>query len=125
VVEGIACPDDDVPGPEADIQLSLTGLASGVNLQVRSWLVDQHNGDAFSAWKAMGAPARLSKSQVDRLMAASQMAVRRIRLPPRLPDGSVLLVRRLPRQGVELVELTPERSLHGRRRGRPLSWPGL
>ena len=104
--------DDDVPGPAADIQLSLTGLASGVNLHVRSWRVDRHNGDAFSAWKAMGTPARPSKSQVDRLMAASQMAVRRIRLPPRLHDGSVLLVRRLPRQGVELVELTPEPALH-------------
>jgi xylan 1,4-beta-xylosidase len=104
--------DDDVPGPEADIQLTLTGLASGVNLQARSWRVDRHNGDAFSAWKAMGAPAQPSPSQLDRLEAASQMVVRRIRLPPRLHDGSVVLVRHLPRQGVELVELTPEPAQH-------------
>jgi xylan 1,4-beta-xylosidase len=101
--------DDDVPGPPADIHLLLTGLAAGVKLQARSWRVDHNNGDAFTAWKTMGSPEKPSKSQVDRLISASHMAVRRVRVRPLMHDGSVSVECRLPRQGVELIELTPAR----------------
>jgi xylan 1,4-beta-xylosidase len=98
--------DDDVPGPQADIHMVVTGLAAGGSLRVRSWRVDQENGDAFTAWKALGSPARPSRSEVDRLIAASQLAARPIRIRTRLHAGSVAWESRLPRQGVELVELT-------------------
>jgi xylan 1,4-beta-xylosidase len=85
----------------------LAGLAPGVKLQARSWRVDRQSGDAFTAWKAMGSPANPSKSQVDRLISASHMAVRRVLVGPMMNDGNVSLETRLPRQGVELIELTP------------------
>jgi len=97
--------DDDVPGPPADIHISLTGLAPGVQLQERIWIVDRENGDAFTAWKTMGSPANPSKSQVEQLISASQMAVQRARARVLSPDGSVTLQQRLSRQGVELIEL--------------------
>jgi xylan 1,4-beta-xylosidase len=97
--------DDDVPGPPADIHISITGLAPGVQLQERIWRVDRESGDAFTAWKTMGSPTNPSKSQVDQLISASHMAVQRARARVLSPDGSVTLQQRLSRQGVELVEL--------------------
>jgi len=97
--------DDDVPGPPADIHISLTGVAPGVQLQARVWRVDRENGDAFTVWKAMGSPANPSKSQIERLISASRMAVQRVRVRVLSPEGSAALQQRLPRQGVELVEL--------------------
>jgi xylan 1,4-beta-xylosidase len=67
--------------------------------------VDRNNGDAFTVWKAMGSPANPSKSQVEQLISASHMAVERARMRVLSPDGTVTLQQRLPRQGVELVEL--------------------
>jgi xylan 1,4-beta-xylosidase len=97
--------DDDVPGPPADIHISLIGLARGVQLQERIWRVDRENGDAFTVWKTMGSPANPSKSQVEQLISASHMAVRRARTRVLSPNGSVTLEQRLSRQGVELIEL--------------------
>lgn len=99
--------DDDVPGPEADIQLSLTGLAPGIKLQARTWRVDRNNGDAFTAWKALGSPTKPTKSQIDRLISASHMVVRRARMRSSARDGAAVTRLRLPRQGVELIEVEP------------------
>jgi xylan 1,4-beta-xylosidase len=99
--------DDDVPGPEADIHISLTGLAPGVEQQCRVWRVDRDNGDAFTAWKAMGSPAMPTRQQIDELVRASRIAARPIQVGPRLSDGSVVLETRLPLQGVELIEVGP------------------
>jgi xylan 1,4-beta-xylosidase len=95
--------DDDVPGPPADIHLQLTGLAPGIQLQARIWRIDRENGNAFTAWKAMGSPPDPTKSQIAHLISASHMPVRRIHLPSL--HGSAILERHLPRQGVELIEL--------------------
>jgi xylan 1,4-beta-xylosidase len=97
--------DDDVPGPPADIHISFTGLAPGVPLQARIWRVDRKNGDAFTVWKAMGSPANPSRLQVERLIAASRMAVRRVRMRVQSHGGGATLQQLLPRQGVELVEV--------------------
>jgi xylan 1,4-beta-xylosidase len=96
--------DDDVPGPPADIHISLTGLAPGVRLQARSWRVDRDNGDAFSAWNGMGSPSNPTRAQIERLISASRMAVRRVRVRTPSRNGALVLERRLPRQGVELIE---------------------
>jgi xylan 1,4-beta-xylosidase len=100
--------DDDVPGPEADIHLSITGLAPHLHYQARAWRIDQHNGDAFTTWKALGSPAAPNKQQVSSLIRASRMAARPV--PLALPSSQgcdVTLERRLPLQGVELVEMSP------------------
>jgi xylan 1,4-beta-xylosidase len=99
--------DDDVPGPAADIQLSLSGLATHADLHARAWRVDHDNGDAFTAWKAMGSPVTPTKDQVAHLVRAARMEVRTIRVERNAHDGGVTLRTRLPLQGVELLELGP------------------
>jgi len=102
--------DDDVKGPEADIHISLAGLAPGLGRQGRVWRVDQDNGDAFTAWKAMGSPPMPTRRQIAQLVRASRIAARPIQVGPRLSDGSVALQTRLPLQGVELIEVGPVES---------------
>lgn len=97
--------DDDVRGPAADVHLLLKGVAAGLQLQARGWRVDQASGDAFTEWRAMGAPASPTRQQTDRLRRAARMVARPIRLGPRKDDGSVALETRLPLQGVELIEV--------------------
>jgi xylan 1,4-beta-xylosidase len=99
--------DDDVSGPLADVHLGLTGLAPGLERRARVWRVDRENSDAFTAWKAMGSPPVPTKQQIARLVSASRMAARPLRVAPRSSNGSVSLERRLPLQSVELIELGP------------------
>jgi xylan 1,4-beta-xylosidase len=97
--------DDDVPGPMAEVQLVLTGLAPGLERQARVWRVDHENGNAFTSWQAMGSPARPTKQQIKRLVGQARMTARPVRVGRRGSDGSVSLDRRLPLQSVELIEL--------------------
>ena len=97
--------DDDVPGPAAEVNLVIAGLAPGLQLQARVWRVDRENGNAFTAWRAMGAPAKPSQQQIDRLLAAARMLARPIPLGPRMDDGGVVLQTQLPLQGVQLIEV--------------------
>ena len=97
--------DDDVPGPAAEVHLLLTGLAPRVPLRVTALRIDSENGDAFTAWSAMGSPLRPTQAQIEQLVRASRMEERPMALGPRMNDGGVLLETRLPRQGVELIEV--------------------
>jgi xylan 1,4-beta-xylosidase len=97
--------DDDLPGPMAEVQLVITGLAPGLERQVRIWRVDGQNANAFTSWQAMGSPAHPTKQQVKRLTAQARMTSRSVRVGPRGSDGSVSLERSLPLQSVELIEL--------------------
>jgi len=94
--------DDDVPGPAAQVYLTLAGLAPDRRYRGRAWRVDQHNGNAFCAWKTMGSPDKPDKEQLARLVQASRMSGRRIPLANKAP---VTLERKLPLQGVELIEI--------------------
>jgi xylan 1,4-beta-xylosidase len=97
--------DDDVPGPAAEVRLFLTGMTPRRELHATALRVDSENGDAFTAWKAMGSPARPTQPQIEQLLRASRMEERPIAVGPRMNDGSAILETRLPRQGVELIEL--------------------
>ena len=97
--------DDDLPGPDAAILLSLTALDPGRHYQAHVWRIDRHNGDAFTAWMQMGAPTKPTPQQIATLAHASRMTARAIPITPISPDGSVTLRRDLPLQGVELIEV--------------------
>jgi xylan 1,4-beta-xylosidase len=97
--------DDDVPGPAAQVHLLLAGLVPSRQLQARAWRIDSANGNAFTAWKSMGSPARPTRPQIEQLQQASRMQERPIALEPRLNDGSVTVETEVPLQGVELIEV--------------------
>jgi len=97
--------DDDVPGAPADVRVVLSGLVRGARYQARVWRVDRDNGDAFTAWQAMGSPDKPDRQQTAALTRASQIAARSLPLESAGPEGSVTFQRGLPLQGVELIEV--------------------
>jgi xylan 1,4-beta-xylosidase len=88
--------DDDVPGPDARIDLRVSGVAPAA--AGRMWRVDPAHANAFGAWQAMGSPAKPTVAQIAALKRASMLVSEDVRLK----DGRLNLS--LPRQGVALVE---------------------
>ena len=99
--------DDDVPGPDAAVDLSVGGLPAGLDaVKLHRHTVDETHSNAFTAWKAMGSPQSPTPEQYAKLEEAG-------RLQPAGIGGTVPVERNvatvrftLPRQGVSLVVLT-------------------
>ena len=96
--------DDDVPGPDATVRVTIKGLKSAANRQATLWRVDETNGNAFTAWKRMGSPQSPNATQYQELEQASNMV-------PQPLEGKSTRSRetfelRVPRQGVALVTLS-------------------
>ena len=103
--------DDDVPGPAAEIELSLSHLPdSDGPVLVRRFRVDHEHGNAFEAWKRIGSPQRPTPEQYALLERASQLAL--LDSPEWVqPQGGKLGLKfSLPRQGVSLLVLEARRA---------------
>jgi len=98
--------DDDVPGPDAEIHLTMRGLTGSRVPSARVWRVDSQHGDAFSAWQAMGSPAEPTGPQIQQLTRASQITAESVRGVSREGNGSVSLELSLPLHGVALLDLS-------------------
>jgi xylan 1,4-beta-xylosidase len=94
--------DDDVAGPDAAIALKLTGL--GRQTKATQWRVDGSTANAFSAWKAMGAPQSPNEKQYVELERASVMHAATLPAPA-ISNGAATIRFALPRQGVSLLVL--------------------
>lgn len=98
--------DDDVSGPEADVDLAIAGLpiTSGT-ARLAHFRIDENHSNAYAAWKRLAAPAAPSREQYLLLESAGQLS----RLEPdsiiRIDHGGVTLGFRLPRQAVSLLTL--------------------
>jgi xylan 1,4-beta-xylosidase len=96
--------DDDVPGPDADVDLAVAGLPPALReATVAHYRVDEHHGNAYAAWKRMGAPIAPNRDQYSALEAASELARLEAPAPVRVEAGTVRLRFVLPRQAVSLV----------------------
>ena len=101
--------DDDIPGPDAAVNVSLQNLpkrfAKGAKLT--HFRVDKEHSNSYAAWLKMGSPIAPSQSQRDQLLKAAELTS--------LKDGpqSINIERNaaslnfsLPRQGISLLVLT-------------------
>jgi xylan 1,4-beta-xylosidase len=95
--------DDDVPGPDAAVRLTVQG-GKGRDSAAAVWRVDDTHGNAFAAWKAMGSPQSPDATQYEQLEKASALEAQTLR-PQRLRRGVVQIDLSIPRQGVALVVL--------------------
>ena len=100
--------DDDVPGPDAAVTLSLAGLPPGAaQSRVTHYRVDEQHSNAYALWKALGSPGAPSRAQYAQLEAASQLAVLSEAVAiTTIEPGRASLSFRLPRHAVSLVVLT-------------------
>jgi xylan 1,4-beta-xylosidase len=96
--------DDDIAGPDADVELNVVGLpADAGDLRVTRHSIDLENSNAYIAWQAMGSPAKPTEEQFAELEQVSRLTVI---TPPVLVRSSATagaLKLRLPRQAVSLI----------------------
>jgi xylan 1,4-beta-xylosidase len=98
--------DDDVPGPDADVALSLAGLpAAATRARITRYRVDGEHGNAYAEWRRMGSPIAPNDAQYQRMRDAARLDSLTTDAPRRLATGELALRFRLPRQGVSLLVL--------------------
>jgi xylan 1,4-beta-xylosidase len=98
--------DDDVPGPEAAVELSVSGLplARGEAL-LQHYRIDASHSNSFAAWKRMGSPIAPNEQQYTELEAAGKLAQMEPPARVRIDGGQATLPFALPRQAVSLIVL--------------------
>lgn len=98
--------DDDLPGPEAQINLTLEGLPSKFDqARVRHFRIDQDHSNAYTLWQSMGRPQNPTPDQYAQLEQTGQLAETE---PPEITpaEGNQKIMKlNLPRQAVSLLIL--------------------
>jgi xylan 1,4-beta-xylosidase len=98
--------DDDLPGPDATVDLAIGGLALPAgDVRLTHYRIDEAHSNAYALWKRMGSPIAPNAEQYAQLLAASELA--RLETPATLhvEKGQAALRFALPRQAVSLVVL--------------------
>lgn len=97
--------DDDVPGPDAEINLQLNGVPFP-RAKVSHFRIDAEHSNSFEAWKKMGSPFPLSDNQFSQLEQAGKLAALEEDKYLNTTNGMLHLRFNLPRTGVSLLVLT-------------------
>jgi xylan 1,4-beta-xylosidase len=100
--------DDDLPGPDAAIELTIAGLR-GAKPALTHYRIDGEHSNSFAAWQRMGSPIAPDKAAYDALRAAGQLAALSDNPDTRRAGGRLHLSFVLPRQGVSLLRVTDTR----------------
>lgn len=99
--------DDDAPGPDATVDLTLTNLPPQAGpLTLVEYRVDVNHSNAHTAWLNMGSPTRPTDEQMARLRRAGQLEAVGEQRPVPPSAGAATVSTRLPRQGVSLMIFT-------------------
>ncbi|HTV18589.1 MAG TPA: hypothetical protein VMG12_07965 [Polyangiaceae bacterium] len=97
--------DDDLPGPDAVVQLEARGLPpSAERATLSHYRVDATHSNAFGAWQRLGSPASPDAQQYAALQAASELATLEAR-SVELDAGTARIEFSLPRHAVSLLVL--------------------
>lgn len=96
--------DDDVPAPDAGVQVTITGVPTGVKkILLEYYRIDETHSNSYTVWKAMGSPQSPTPEQYAQLKAAGQL---QLLSSPKWLDvngGKVTITTTLPRQSVSLM----------------------
>jgi xylan 1,4-beta-xylosidase len=99
--------DDDVPGPDAEVEVACGGLPERESeLKLTHYRVDERHSNAYDEWRRMGSPIAPNERQYRRLSEASNLArLEDTTATVRLEQRAAKLKFMLPRQGVSLLVL--------------------
>jgi xylan 1,4-beta-xylosidase len=101
--------DDDAPGPDAAVELSVSGLpTAGGPVLLHHYRIDRQHSNAFETWKRMGSPQQPTPEQYAELKKSGQLALLTSPEWLRAEDGKLALRVKLPRQAVSLLAFTWE-----------------
>jgi len=100
--------DDDVPGPDAAVQLALDGLpASLKEAKFTHYRIDQQHSNSYAEWLRLGSPVAPNEAQYAQLEKASVLtALTDAPATVAITGGKAALDFALPRQGVSLLVLS-------------------
>jgi xylan 1,4-beta-xylosidase len=99
--------DDDLPAPEAPVEVAIAGVPAGVKrVLLQHYRIDETHSNSYTVWKQMGSPQGPTAAQYERLREAGQLEL--LSSPEWLDvsDGEVTVKMELPRQATSLVRLT-------------------
>jgi hypothetical protein len=98
--------DDDLPGPAAEVNLTLPNLPDGAHpTRARHFRIDENHSNAYTAWKRMGSPQQPTDEQYAQLEQSGQLAELEPLDVTRGDDGAATIRFTLPRQAVWLLVL--------------------
>src|SRR5690606_10064010 len=96
--------DEDLPGPEADVSLTIGGLPLETGeAKLTHFRIDADHSNAFSAWKRMGSPEKPTAEEQAALERAGELAALGDPEKLRIAEARASVSFRLPRQGVSLL----------------------
>jgi len=96
--------DDDIPGPDAIVEVKVSGLAQAADtVAVTHYRIDGDHSNAYTTWKRMGAPVAPNRKQYAELEAAGRLAVTGEPSRIAVSTGSARVRLSLPRQAVSLL----------------------
>jgi xylan 1,4-beta-xylosidase len=98
--------DDDLPGPDAAIDLKLSGMTAWRGARVTHYRIDEQHSNSYAAWQRMGSPVAPTRAQYDELREAGQLQMLPAASVP-ISKGTAQIDFTLPRQGVSLLLLEP------------------
>jgi xylan 1,4-beta-xylosidase len=98
--------DDDLPGPDANVDLALDNLPPVArDVQLTQYRIDADHSNSYATWLKMGSPVPLTTEQYSQLEKAGQLAELEPETNPPIKDGKLDLHFKLPRQAVALFVL--------------------
>ena len=98
--------DDDLPGPDAAVELSVSGLPLGRGeARLQHYRIDESHSNSYAAWKRMGSPIAPDERQYAQLEAAGKLAAMEAPAAVPIDGGRASLAFALPRQAVSLIVL--------------------
>lgn len=98
--------DDDVAGPDAEVELALAGLpAAAGTARLTRFQIDENHSNAYAAWKRLGSPGAPNEKQYAQLVEAGRLAAVGEPESVALAGHSATVRFTLPRQGVSLLVL--------------------
>lgn len=98
--------DNDLPAPDAPVEVTVTGIPAGVKrVLLEHFRIDGTHSNAYTVWQAMGSPQSPSPEQYARLKSAGQLQL--LNSPEWLDvkGGAVTIATELPRQAISLMHL--------------------
>ena len=96
--------DDDVPGPDAAVDLQLSGIPfPDGQARLTHYRIDADHSNSYEAWRKIGSPVPIMPKQFARLKQAGQLAALGEPKNIELEAGKAKVKLNLPRQGVSLL----------------------
>jgi len=97
--------DDDLPAPDAEIVLGISGIPAN-RVLVHHYRIDEDHSNAYTTWLEMGAPQQVTREQYGTLEADGKLELLDAPVYVDATDGSVTIDFDLPRTGVSLLTLS-------------------